>query len=85
MLKIIAPQEAARLLREGAALVDVREPDEHARERIEGARNLPLSQLEATELAVPVGKSAGLPVSMQLVGRFFEDFIDRFRASRGHA
>lgn len=24
-------------------------------------------------LAVPVGKSGGLPVSMQLVGRFFDD------------
>ena len=47
MLKTITPAEAARLMREGAAtLVDVREADEHARTRIPGARNLPLSRLE---------------------------------------
>ena len=33
-------------------LVDIREPDEHARERMPGARNLPLSRLEAS-LALP--------------------------------
>jgi rhodanese-related sulfurtransferase len=53
----ITPAEAARLLRdEGATLVDVREPDEHARERIPGARNLPLSQLEEAELALLEGR-----------------------------
>jgi len=36
--------------------VDVREADEHARERIPGARNLPLSRLEAAELAVHEGR-----------------------------
>lgn len=52
MLKTIAPEGAARLLREGGAtLVDVREPDEHARERIPGALNLPLSRLGEAELA----------------------------------
>src|SRR5690349_1957272 len=57
MLRTITPAEAARLLREdGATLVDVREPDEHARERIPGARNLPLSRLEEAELAVQEGK-----------------------------
>ncbi|MBW8269729.1 rhodanese family protein [Caldovatus aquaticus] len=57
MLKTISPAEAARLLREeGATLVDVREPDEHARQRIPGARNLPLSKLEEAELAVHQGK-----------------------------
>ncbi len=57
MLKTISPTEAARLLREeGATLVDVREPDEHARERIPGARNLPLSRLEEAELAVQHGR-----------------------------
>jgi rhodanese-related sulfurtransferase len=57
MLKTITPQDAARLLRdEGATLVDVREPDEHARARIPGARNLPLSRLEEAELAVHEGK-----------------------------
>ena len=36
--------------------MDVREADEHARERIPGARNLPLSRLEAAELAVHEGR-----------------------------
>ena len=57
MLTTITPEDAARLLREeGATLVDVREPDEHARERIPGARNLPLSRLEEAELAVQGGR-----------------------------
>jgi rhodanese-related sulfurtransferase len=57
MLKTITPEEAARLLREeGATLVDVREPDEHARERIPGAQNLPLSRLEEAELALHQGR-----------------------------
>jgi rhodanese-related sulfurtransferase len=57
MLRTITAEEAARLLREdGAMLVDVREPDEHARERIPGARNLPLSRLEEAELAVQQGR-----------------------------
>jgi len=55
-LPAIRPEEAARLLREGAVLVDVREPDEHARERIPGARNLPLAGLEQAELAPPRGR-----------------------------
>jgi len=57
MLKTITPEAAARLLHEGGAtLVDVREPDEHARERIPGAQNLPLSKLEEAELALHDGK-----------------------------
>ncbi|MBY0338099.1 MAG: rhodanese family protein [Acetobacteraceae bacterium] len=52
----ITPEHAARLLREGAALVDVREPDEHARARIPAARNLPLSRLAEAELAVEAGR-----------------------------
>jgi rhodanese-related sulfurtransferase len=56
MLQAITPDQAARMLREGAALVDVREPDEHARERIPGARNLPLSRLAEAELDVPAGR-----------------------------
>ncbi|WP_270933925.1 rhodanese family protein [Falsiroseomonas oryzae] len=56
MLKSITPQQAAQLLGEGATMVDVREPDEHARERIPGARNLPLSRLGDTRLALPAGR-----------------------------
>lgn len=55
-LRTVPPAEARRLIADGAILVDVREPDEHARERIPGARHLPLSQLDETELAVHQGK-----------------------------
>jgi rhodanese-related sulfurtransferase len=44
-LKTISPEEARRLMNEGAVLVDVREADEHAREKIPGARNVPLSSI----------------------------------------
>lgn len=36
--------------------MDVREPDEHARERIPGAQSLPLSQLREVELTVAAGQ-----------------------------
>lgn len=45
-LSTISPAEAKRLIDEGAVLVDVREADEHLRERIPGARNTPLSRLD---------------------------------------
>lgn len=50
MLKPVTAAEASRLVREaGASLIDIREPDEHARERIPGARSLPLSRLAELE------------------------------------
>lgn len=56
-LRTITPAEARRLIDDGAVLVDVREADEHARERIPGARNAPLSRLE--EATLP---TAGRPI-----------------------
>jgi len=53
----IKPAEARRLLNEGAMLVDIREADEHARERIVGARHLPLSRLDEAELELHQGKT----------------------------
>jgi rhodanese-related sulfurtransferase len=44
-LPTITPQEARRLIADGAVLIDVREADEHSRERIPGSRNVPLSRL----------------------------------------
>ncbi|MCG7393372.1 rhodanese family protein [Microvirga sp. ACRRW] len=41
----ISPQNAKELIAQGAVLIDVREADEHARERIPGARHEALSQL----------------------------------------
>lgn len=46
---------ARRLLDQGAVLVDVREADEHARERVPGARSIPLSRL--VEVDAPAGKA----------------------------
>lgn len=45
MPKPLPPEKANELLRQGALLVDIREPDEHARERIPGARLHPLSRI----------------------------------------
>lgn len=49
----LTPADAARLIARGARLIDVREPDEHARERIEGAANMPLTGL----VALPPGEA----------------------------
>jgi rhodanese-related sulfurtransferase len=45
MLSWVLPAEAARLVQAGAALVDVRMPDEHAQRAIEGSANVPLYRL----------------------------------------
>jgi rhodanese-related sulfurtransferase len=55
-LPSIDPVSAKRLLDEGAILVDIREADEHAREKIPRARLLPLSRLDEMDLAVQTGK-----------------------------
>ena len=52
-VKPISPERAAELVREGAVLVDIRERDEHARERIEGARHHALTMLDNEHLARP--------------------------------
>lgn len=44
-LRSITPAEAKRLIDSGAVLVDIREPDEHAREHIVGAKSQPVSSL----------------------------------------
>ena len=55
ILKTITPQEARRLIADGAVLIDVREADERLRERISGAQHLPLSNLDESEFAVRQG------------------------------
>jgi rhodanese-related sulfurtransferase len=52
----ISPLHAKRLLDQGAILVDIREADEHAREKIIGARHLALSKLDEATLALPEGQ-----------------------------
>jgi rhodanese-related sulfurtransferase len=49
-LRLISPHDAHRLIGEGAALIDIREADEFARERIPCATNAPLSRLETDTL-----------------------------------
>jgi rhodanese-related sulfurtransferase len=51
-LTTITPEEARRLIDDGAVLVDIRERDEYARANIPGARHAPLSRWEqcASEL-----------------------------------
>ena len=48
-LPTIDPARAKRLIDEGAVLVDIREADEQARERVPGARHNPLSNLSAVD------------------------------------
>ena len=49
----IDPQSLARKLKSRElTLIDIREPDEYAREHIEGAVSLPLSRLEAGHVAL---------------------------------
>jgi rhodanese-related sulfurtransferase len=45
-LRTLTPHEAKRLIDQGAVLIDIREADEYARERIPGARNIALSRLD---------------------------------------
>lgn len=52
----ISPTKAKDLLDQGAILIDIREADEHAREKVIGARHLPLSKLDQADLALHVGK-----------------------------
>ncbi|MFZ5691666.1 MAG: rhodanese family protein [Pseudomonadota bacterium] len=49
----ISPERAAELMRNGAVLIDIRERDEYARERIEGARHHALSVLDQEHPARP--------------------------------
>ena len=55
-LQTVTPEKARHLLSQGAILVDIREADEHAREHIAGARHLPLSKLDETEVALHDGR-----------------------------
>lgn len=58
----ISPEQAKRLLDDGATLVDIREADEHAREKIAGARHLLLSKLDDADLTAHLALHQGKPV-----------------------
>ncbi len=46
-MKIISPERAVELVKDGAVLIDIRETAEHAGENIPGARHHALSQIDA--------------------------------------
>ncbi len=52
----LPPTEVAERLSRGAVLVDIREPDEFARQHVSGAISAPLSAFEAARPAVPAGR-----------------------------
>ena len=52
-MTLISPERAAALMRDGAVLVDIRERDEYARERIDGARHHAVSILDRDHPAQP--------------------------------
>ena len=52
-LAALRPEEAERMIADGAMLIDIRDPDEHGREHISGAINYPLARIE--QLAIPPG------------------------------
>jgi rhodanese-related sulfurtransferase len=56
-LPTIDPHAAKRLIDQGAILIDIREPDEHARERIAGARNIAVSRLDGSALGATKGET----------------------------
>ncbi len=57
-MKTIDSRSAHALVEQGALLVDIRDPDEHARERIPGACCIPLARLgSAPELATAQGRA----------------------------
>lgn len=65
-----SPRDVFEWLRSGeAVLVDVREPDEHARERIEGARLLPLSQFDPAEASTWLNPGQRLVIHCRGGGR----------------
>lgn len=55
-LPTINPAQARNLVAKGAILIDIREADEHAREKIPSAQNLPLSKFDEADLAAHQGK-----------------------------
>lgn len=56
-----APAQVRQMVADGRArLIDVREPDEHRAERIDGAANMPLSSFDPARVASPNGVVAVL-------------------------
>lgn len=56
-LKGVDAHGAAKLMKDGALMLDVREPGEYARSQIAGSLNAPLSRLEGTPLPLGDGQA----------------------------
>ncbi len=56
-LRAVTPLDTKRLMDGGAILIDIREADEHARERIPGARHIALSKMDEADIAVHRGQT----------------------------
>ncbi|MCW2369534.1 rhodanese family protein [Sphingobium sp. B11D3D] len=48
-IQTLSPADAKRLIEGGAKLIDIRAADEHARERIPGAINVPLERIDTVD------------------------------------
>ena len=76
----ISPVEAKRRLADGSAvLVDIREPQEHAREAIPGAKLSPLSAFDSRPLSSVQGKGAPAVIFHCQSGRRTAENADRLR------
>lgn len=58
----VSGDEAKQLVQRGAVLLDVRTPQEFAAGHIDGARNIPVQELEQKLSALPAQKSAPIVV-----------------------
>jgi rhodanese-related sulfurtransferase len=58
LIKLPPKDAAAKLKQSKAILVDIREPDEYAREHIPGAISLPVSALNDADLTLEAGQQA---------------------------
>ena len=69
-VQTIDPNDAKRLLEEKAALlVDIREPAEHARESIEGARLVPLARIDTHDFTSEQARHTAVIFHCQSGGR----------------
>lgn len=74
----ITPTDAKRLIEQGAIVVDIRDADEHARQRIKGARHHPLNALTTLD-----GISAPIIFHCR-AGRRTADNAARLRSATGN-
>lgn len=80
-IALMTPAEARRRLNEGSAvLIDIREPAEHARESIPGARLCPLSRLDSATLSALAGRNASAIIFHCQGGKRTHDNADRLQA-----